>query len=65
VQRLRIDSRRRGSAFTPYILYSVGGNAKIYGAALFRLCDREFEWTLHAADESGTLEAFNGGPCLE
>lgn len=38
-----------GEAFQPGLHYFVGGNSKMYGAALFRLRERDFE-TLHHAD---------------
>ena len=34
---------RDGEAFHPGLHYYVGGNSKVYGAALFRLRERDFE----------------------
>ena len=36
-----------GSAFHPGLHYFVGGNSKVFGAALFRLRERDFEQVLH------------------
>lgn len=36
-----------GNAFIPNAYYNVGGNTKMYGAALFRLRKSDFEETLH------------------
>lgn len=36
---------RRGRAFLPQTHYGVGGNTKVYGAALFRLRERDFTET--------------------
>ena len=41
-----IDSN--GSSFAPGLHYWVGGNSKVYGAALFRLRERDFEEVAHA-----------------
>ncbi len=38
---------RRGRTFTPATHYCVGGNTKVYGAALFRLRERDFHETRH------------------
>src|SRR6185312_6761690 len=38
----------RGESFTPALHYWVGGNSKVYGAALFRLRVRDFEEIIHA-----------------
>ena len=38
-----------GSKFHPGLHYYVGGNSKVYGAALFRLRERDFE-TIHHKD---------------
>ncbi len=37
-----------GSAFHPGLHYYVGGNSKVYGAALFRLRERDFQALQHA-----------------
>lgn len=39
----------RGKPFFPGIQYYVGGNTKFYGAALFRLREKDFAETRHAA----------------
>ena len=36
-----------GDAFHPGLHYYVGGNSKVYGAALFRLRERDFEEVVH------------------
>ena len=36
-----------GGSFTPQLHYNVGGNSKVYGAALFRLRERDFEEVRH------------------
>jgi choline dehydrogenase-like flavoprotein len=42
---------REGKAFAPFTHYCVGGNTKLYGAALLRLRERDFEsWPLAYAD---------------
>ena len=38
----------RGKTFHPGLHYYVGGNSKVYGAALFRLRERDFEEICHA-----------------
>ncbi len=38
---------RRGRKFKPATHYCVGGNTKVYGAALFRLRERDFTETIH------------------
>lgn len=38
---------RDGRAFHPGLHYFVGGNSKVYGAALFRLRERDFEAVVH------------------
>ncbi|MGH8599045.1 MAG: GMC oxidoreductase, partial [Burkholderiales bacterium] len=38
---------KRGTAFHPGLHYFVGGNSKMYGAALFRLRERDFEKLRH------------------
>lgn len=38
---------RDGSTFHPGLHYYVGGNSKVYGAALFRLRTRDFEQIIH------------------
>jgi choline dehydrogenase-like flavoprotein len=37
-----------GDTFSPALHYYVGGNSKVYGAALFRLRERDFGEVLHA-----------------
>ena len=37
----------KGEAFQPGLHYFVGGNSKVYGAALFRLRERDFEAVRH------------------
>ncbi len=39
---------KTGKAFHPGLHYFVGGNSKLYGAALFRLRERDFETLQHA-----------------
>ncbi|MGH8125845.1 MAG: FAD-dependent oxidoreductase [Rhodanobacteraceae bacterium] len=39
---------KTGKAFHPGLHYFVGGNSKMYGAALFRLRERDFETLQHA-----------------
>ncbi len=41
-----------GGAFKPQLHYYVGGNSKVYGAALFRLRERDFEEIEHAGGTS-------------
>ena len=38
----------KGAAFHPALHYWVGGNSKVYGAALLRLRERDFEELTHA-----------------
>lgn len=38
----------KGDTFSPQLHYNVGGNSKVYGAALFRLRERDFEEVQHA-----------------
>jgi choline dehydrogenase-like flavoprotein len=42
----------KGDAFHPALHYYVGGNSKVYGAALFRLRERDFEEMAHAGGVS-------------
>ncbi|MGH6991737.1 MAG: FAD-dependent oxidoreductase, partial [Caulobacteraceae bacterium] len=42
----------RGRPFHPQLHYCVGGNSKVYGAALIRLRERDFEATRHAGGVS-------------
>ena len=37
-----------GDTFSPQLHYYVGGNSKVYGAALFRLRERDFDEITHA-----------------
>lgn len=39
---------RRGAPFDPGLYYNVGGSTKFYGAAMFRLRERDFEALEHA-----------------
>ena len=39
---------KNGESFHPGLHYYVGGNSKVYGAALFRLRERDFEEVRHA-----------------
>src|SRR6185437_3887070 len=39
---------RKGRSFHPGLHYFVGGNSKVFGAALFRLRERDFETLQHA-----------------
>ena len=41
-----------GRKFTPQLHYFVGGNSKVYGAALFRLRERDFDEVVHAGGVS-------------
>ncbi|HEX5313859.1 MAG TPA: GMC family oxidoreductase [Gammaproteobacteria bacterium] len=43
---------QHGTAFHPGLHYYVGGNSKMYGAALFRLRERDFEELQHAGGVS-------------
>jgi len=38
-----------GGSFRPQLHYYVGGNSKVYGSALFRLRERDFDEVTHAA----------------
>ena len=38
----------KGDSFSPALHYYVGGNSKVYGAALFRLRERDFGEVVHA-----------------
>ena len=40
-------TNRKGETFSPALHYYVGGNSKVYGAALFRLRERDFEEVVH------------------
>ncbi|MHB2205774.1 GMC oxidoreductase [Methylobacterium sp. CM6257] len=40
---------RNGQTFSPALHYYVGGNSKVYGAALFRLRERDFDEVVHKA----------------
>ena len=42
----------RGDSFSPALHYYVGGNSKVYGAALFRLRERDFGEVQHAGGVS-------------
>ena len=41
-----------GGAFRPQLHYYVGGNSKVYGSALFRLRERDFDEIVHAGGVS-------------
>ncbi|MDQ2878976.1 MAG: GMC family oxidoreductase [Pseudomonadota bacterium] len=43
-----IWTNKQGGTFTPQLHYYVGGNSKVYGAALFRLRERDFDAVAHA-----------------
>lgn len=43
---------RNGRSFSPATQYCVGGNTKVYGAALFRLRERDFDETVTSAGVS-------------
>ncbi|MEO9133213.1 MAG: GMC family oxidoreductase [Sphingomonas sp.] len=43
---------KAGDSFTPQLHYVVGGNSKVYGAALFRLRERDFDEITHAGGVS-------------
>jgi choline dehydrogenase-like flavoprotein len=40
-------TNRKGETFSPALHYYVGGNSKVYGAALFRLRERDFDEVTH------------------
>src|SRR6476469_7216274 len=40
-------TNRDGETFSPALHYYVGGNSKVYGAALFRLRERDFDEVVH------------------
>jgi choline dehydrogenase-like flavoprotein len=42
----------KGDSFSPALHYYVGGNSKVYGAALFRLRERDFGEVMHAGGVS-------------
>ena len=42
----------QGDSFSPALHYCVGGNSKVYGAALFRLRERDFDEVVHAGGVS-------------
>lgn len=42
----------KGNSFSPALHYYVGGNSKVYGAALFRLRERDFGEVIHAGGVS-------------
>lgn len=43
---------KNGGELRPGMCYHVGGNTKLYGAALFRLRERDFERVMHVGGES-------------
>ena len=45
-------TNREGETFKPALHYYVGGNSKVYGAALFRLRERDFGEVIHAGGVS-------------
>jgi choline dehydrogenase-like flavoprotein len=47
-QSREIWTNAAGESFSPALHYYVGGNSKVYGAALFRLRERDFGEVLHA-----------------
>lgn len=40
-------TNKKGDTFSPALHYYVGGNSKVYGAALFRLRERDFDEVVH------------------
>jgi len=46
-QAPEIWTNRKGETFSPALHYYVGGNSKVYGAALFRLRERDFGEVVH------------------
>lgn len=42
-------TNKDGETFSPALHYYVGGNSKVYGAALFRLRERDFDEVVHKA----------------
>ncbi len=46
-RRRRLGTASDGETFHPGLHYFVGGNSKVYGAALFRLRERDFEAVQH------------------
>lgn len=46
-QTTEVWHNRKGDAFHPGLHYYVGGNSKVYGAALLRLRERDFEFVVH------------------
>jgi choline dehydrogenase-like flavoprotein len=46
-QAAEIWTNRKGERFSPALHYCVGGNSKVYGSALFRLRERDFEEVVH------------------
>jgi choline dehydrogenase-like flavoprotein len=51
-QAHEIWTNSRGETFSPALHYFVGGNSKVYGAALFRLRERDFGEVVHAGGVS-------------
>jgi choline dehydrogenase-like flavoprotein len=47
-QAPEVWTNARGDSFSPALHYYVGGNSKVYGAALFRLRERDFDEIKHA-----------------
>ena len=45
-------TNEKGDTFSPALHYNVGGNSKVYGAALFRLRERDFGEVVHASGVS-------------
>lgn len=51
-QAQEIWTNASGDSFSPALHYYVGGNSKVYGAALFRLRERDFGEIIHAGGVS-------------
>jgi choline dehydrogenase-like flavoprotein len=51
-QAPEIWTNAQGDTFHPALHYYVGGNSKVYGAALFRLREQDFEELIHAGGVS-------------
>lgn len=51
-QAKEVWTNSAGKTFSPALHYYVGGNSKVYGAALFRLRQRDFEEVRHAGGVS-------------
>ena len=47
IRRKRLGTEPTGETFHPGLHYFVGGNSKVYGAALFRMRERDFDEIIH------------------